>query len=139
MSRLPEVRRLMVEDFLDQKEWIGALFSPLNVFQDGVVSALNKGISIRDNVAGDIIRQTATKSPTESDTILLPWNPKLGAPVAVYIGDVKRVDGNSFVATAAFGLQWKYVSSVGIVVTNLLGVTPSSDNKYLITYVIFAG
>lgn len=139
MSRLPEIRRLMVEDFLDQKEWIGALFSPINLFQDGVISALNKGISIRDKVAGDIIRQTATKSPTDSDIIILPWNPKLGQPVAIYIGDVKRVDGNPFVAASAFGLQWKYVSSVGIAVTNLLGVTPSNDNKYLITYVIFAG
>ncbi len=139
MSKLPQVKRLFVEDFLDQKEWIGNLFTPLNGFIDGVMLCLNKGISVRDNCSGDIIKQPVLKVPTEASPLTVPWESKLGSPIAVMVGDVRRVDGNSFVLTEAVGIQWKYDGKGGILVTNLIGITPSTENQYTITYVIFAG
>jgi hypothetical protein len=139
MSKLPQMRRLLVEDFLDQKEWIGNLFTPLNVFMDGVVASLTNGISVRDNCAGDIVTLVTTRVPTVADPIIVGWNQKFGSPTAVYIGNVARVDGKTFALTATPGIQWNYVSKSGIIVTNLFGVVPSLVDKFNITYVIFAG
>jgi len=139
MSKLPAVRRLLIEDFIDQKDWIGNLFSPLNVFMDGTVSSLNKGISIRDNVAGDIIVSATSRVPTVSDPIVLPWNNRLGIPASVHIGNITRVDNEQLTLANALFFQWKYDSSKGILITNIIGITPSSTDKYNITYTVFAG
>lgn len=139
MSKLPQIRRLLVEDFLDQKEWIGNLFTPLNVFMDGVVSSLTKGISIKDNCAGDIMTITTTRVPTVAVPIILGWDYRLGTPKSVHIGNVARVDGNTFALTATPGVQWNYSSKDGILITNIFGVVPSQVDKFYITYVIFAG
>ena len=74
MSRLPQIRRLLVEDFLEQKDWITKLFTPLNTFMDGVVSVMNRSITLKDNCAADIIVSVADKNPTVADPIILPWS-----------------------------------------------------------------
>lgn len=139
MSKLPPVRRLLIEDFMDQKDWIGNLFTPINVFMDGVLGCLSKGISIRDNVAGDIIVNNTSRLPTVEKPIVLPWTSKQGIPVAIHIGNIQRVKGDNFTLATPVGFQWKYDSSQGILITNIMGLTPTSEDKYNITYVVFAG
>jgi hypothetical protein len=139
MSKLPQVRRLLIEDFLDQKDWIGNLFSPLNVFMDGVTTALSKGVSLRDNMAADIIVSLTDRVPTLAEPILLPWNSKLGAPLSVTIGNIQKAAGDNFTLASVVGIQWNYTASKGIMITNIIGLTPTSTDKYNITYTVFAG
>jgi len=139
MSKLPQVRRLLIEDFPDQKDWVGNLFSPLNVFMDGVISCLSKGISLRDNMAADIIVNNTSRVPTLKKPIVLPWNSRLGLPASITIGNITRVDGANFVLVAPVAIQWKYDFSQGILITNIIGITPTADDKFNITYTVFAG
>lgn len=139
MSKLPQIKRLFIEDFVDQKEWIERLITPLNGFMDGVMICLNKGISVKDNCSGDIIKQTVLSVPSETSPLTIPWDIKRGTPVALYIGDVKRADGTSFTLATAVFAQWKYAGKDGIIITNLLGITPTTDLKYNLTFVIFTG
>jgi len=139
MSKLPQVRRLLIEDFPDQKDWVGNLFSPLNLFMDGVITCLSKGISLRDNMAADIIVNNTSRVPTLEKPIVLPWNARLGLPTSITIGNITRVDGANFILVAPVAIQWKYDSTQGILITNIIGITPTSDDKFNITYTVFAG
>ena len=138
MSKLPQVRRLLVEDFLEQKDWISKLFNPLNTFMDGVISVMTRGITLRDNCAADIISSIAYKAPTEADPIILPWSLSQ-RPVSLHVGNIVRTDGDTTTLSAASGVQWKYDGKKGLQITKIFGVTPSMTDKYTITYVIFTG
>lgn len=53
------------EDFQDQKDWIGKLFSPLNQFLGDVVRAFNNGFTIEDNLYQEI-REIKFKNSTNN-------------------------------------------------------------------------
>lgn len=50
MARLPTIRSFRIEEFTDQKSWIGRLLSPLNEFITSIVIALSNGLTFRDNL-----------------------------------------------------------------------------------------
>lgn len=50
--RVKTTQRLRVEDFPDQKDWIGKLVSPLNDFLTQAIKILNDGLQFTDNFIG---------------------------------------------------------------------------------------
>jgi len=50
--QLPVTSRLAVEDFPDQKSWIGKLLSPFNSFLQNVSYALNGSLTFGQNIQG---------------------------------------------------------------------------------------
>lgn len=138
MSDLPQIRRLLVEDFLEQKEWISKLFIPLNNFMDGTFSALNRGITLRQNMAADIKTVTLNRVPTALDYASIAWNiPQ--KPISLHIGRIQRTDNTAVVLAAAVAVQWEYDLTKGLRLTNLIGLTPTSTTTYDLTLVIFTG
>lgn len=138
MSQLPQVRRLLVEDFMEQKDWIGKLFTPLNSFMEGTVGVLTKGIGIKDNCSADIQKVTLNVVPTVKSPVALRWDLPT-APVSVHVGNVALVTNDDFVLTATVGIQWKYDSVKGLRIVNVVGITPTNTTQYVLTLVIFAG
>lgn len=138
MSELPQIRRLLVEDFLEQKNWISKLFIPLNSFMDSIFTCFNRGITIRQNMAADIKVVTLDKVPSAADSQKILWTlPQ--APISVHVGNIRRTDGTVFALAAPIQIQWTYDNGAGLALTNLLGVTPSSTATYDLTLVIFTG
>lgn len=138
MARLPQIRRLLVEDFISQKEWIAKLFQPINGFMEGVASVFDRNISIKDNMAADLITITLEKVPTVADPFPVKWS--LGArPMSVHVGNVVKTDNTALTLTAGVFVQWAYDANNGLRLTNIVGVTPSSTTKYNLTLVIFTG
>lgn len=138
MSELPQIRRLLVEDFMEQKEWISKLFIPLNNFMDGTFGALNRGITLRQNMAADIKVVTVNRVPTAADYIGVPWTiPQ--KPISVHVGRIVRTDNTAVVLAAAIQIQWEYDTNKGLRLTNLLGVTPTATATYDLTLAIFTG
>ena len=138
MSDIPQIRRLLTEDFNEQKSWIAKLFSPLNVFMDGVLAALSRGITIRQNMAADIKTFEIDKAPTVADYWPVSWSLPV-PPLCVHVASVTRKDGADFTLAAAVGVQWKYDSIKGFRITNIVGVTPSTANVYVLTLTVFTG
>jgi len=138
MSQLPQVRRLLVEDFMDQKDWIAKLFTPINNFMDGVTLALDRGISIRDNMAADIKTVTVNYVPTELKPIKVQWNLP-SKPIAVLVGNTQRTNLAYFFPATTVGIQWKYSAVSGLILTDLIGITPTDAEQYILTLVIFTG
>jgi hypothetical protein len=138
MSKLPQVKKLLVEDFLEQKDWISKLFQPLNLFMDGVLSILNRGLTIKENLQADIKTVTLDRVPTEENPMNVQWGLKY-APVSVHIGNIAKERFSSFNLAAAVNIQWLYDGQKGLRITNIVGLTPTGTDKYILTLVIFTG
>lgn len=52
MARLSATQRLIVEDFPDQKDWIGNLLDPINEFITKTLLTINGGIEFSSNIIG---------------------------------------------------------------------------------------
>jgi len=138
MSKLPQVRRLMVEDFIEQKDWIANLFTPLNIFMEQTYQVLNRGINLKDNIQGDIQTVTIGFIPTVAAPLTLAWSLPT-KPQAIHVGQVTRKDKADFTLTAAVQVQWKYDSKVGLRLVNVVGITPTNASQYDLTLIIYAG
>jgi hypothetical protein len=138
MSEIPQIRRLLVEDFMEQKDWISKLFIPLNNFMDGTFTALNRGVTLRQNMAADLKIVTVNRVPTSADYIGIPWTiPQ--KPISLHIGRIVRTDNTAVVLANAVQVQWEYDSSKGLRLTNLIGITPTATATYDLTLAIFTG
>lgn len=137
MAQLPPVRRLVVEDFQQEKKWIGKLFQPLNTFMEQTLSAFARNLTLKENVAADILTVTLSSVPTLASPAAIAWSLKK-APVAIFVGTASRLDGASFTASAAIWIQWQFGAS-GLQITNLVGITPTSSIQYSLTLVAFTG
>lgn len=137
MSKLPQLKRLVVDDFQDQKSWISKLFLVVNPFMESMVGCLNQAITVRENMAADILSVTFSSVPTPSAPLIVGWKQR-SIPISIHVGKCVRLDGASFTATAAIGIQWAWTEK-GLAITNLLGVVPNQSNKYILTLVCFTG
>jgi hypothetical protein len=138
LSNLPQTRRFLVEDFIDQKDWIAKLFTPLNQIFEGVFGIINRGITIKDNMLGDVQTVQIDYVPTVAKSFQLAWALSV-PPRAIHVGNIQRANYDDFTISAAVQVQWKFDSKNGLRLTNIVGVTPSNATQYLLTLIIFAG
>lgn len=89
MSKVPQVKRLLVDEFPDQP-WIEPLIQSLNQFMDGVVSNLNNGLTVEDNMAG-IVREVELDG---NMPLKIAWNLN-SKPKSVLVGDWYKTDGST--------------------------------------------
>ena len=137
MARIPSIKRLVVEDFADQKSWIGKLFLILNQFLGVTVAALNRGITVNDNMAA----QTTVLNIDLSQPIPYPvsfLNTIPGQPriVGVTIWNVTENSGSPATITNATSLAWTY-SGNQISIQNVAGLT--TGKKYFLTVACYSG
>lgn len=150
MAGLPPLRRLLIEDFPDQKKWIGPLLLVVNNFFEAVVGALNKSLSIVQNTTSDLKAVVLSNVPTPNTSggaagpTSVAWS-KNSAPVAVLVGNVTQFTGNplqatTFTLSSAVQVQWS-MSQDGksLQITGVAGITPSSSTQYALTLICIAG
>lgn len=134
MAKLPPVQRLVTEDFSDQKKWIGKLLSPINQFMESIYQSLNRGLTLKDNLAADVLEtQLEGVFPAK-----IAWTLK-SKPVAVLVGQVELVSGATVSLSSAVGIRWSYNGQGVLQIDQVLGITPSATAKYRLTLVCFTG
>ena len=134
MAKLPNQRKLLPEDYPTEKSWIPALLAPINRFFEDVVRSLNKGLTIKENMAGDLI----TVVIDGVYPVDVAWT--IAPPKAVIIGQCREVSGTHTVPADAISLDWEYTASGRLRVNGVPGlVGPSSTNKFNLTLVVFTG
>lgn len=99
MGRLNATRKLIVEDFPDQKDWIGDLFVVINDFITKVSSILNGNVEFSTNVIGvekelDFVYVSDVASLPQKIKWDLSVRPRAFYMVAAYEGQPKIA--NSF-------------------------------------------
>ena len=139
MSNLPEVRRLLIEDFSDvEGDWIERLIYPINQFNEQVYNVLNKGVSVTDNILGTIVTATFT-TPTDYvanqtfNPVSLLWKFKV-QPSLVLMGRIYETDSTAIMKTAAVMTDWILASANQVQVRYITGLKNST--KYTATFLI---
>ncbi len=130
MSRLPQLKRLVAEDFPDQKAWIRPLFSVINSFMESVVATLDRAVTVSENLEAEIKTVTFTSVPTASNPVTLSWG-FTASPTALVVGNIVGATLSN-----AVSIQWTY-GGEGLRITNLIGVTPTSTSPISLTLVCF--
>lgn len=132
--KLSQLRRLVVEDFEEQQEWIGPLLNNINKMVEELYAALNKGLTTTDNEAGAI-----KTFSWDGSTIDLAWDlPR--KPIGAWIVDVVDLETASKPTLAnAISLVWQYTQTGGLQIIQIPGLTASSSQKYEITIKAITG
>jgi hypothetical protein len=134
MAKLPGQKRILTEDFPDQKKWIPALLGPVNKFFEDITRALNKNITIAENMNGDVLTVTIDGVyPLD-----IAWK-LTSPPVAAFIGQCREVNGAHTTFTNALFLDWEFTAAGTFRINNIAGLTASSTNRYRLIIVTFAG
>lgn len=137
MSKIPTIRRLNVEDFPDQKKWIGKLFDSLNTFIINVVQSFSNQITIAENMLAQIDRvrvRTAlayTSGTPQPDYCELFEPAKYairfkGAPVLVILGSCAEVAGNRVTNFQATTVDWSYQDGA-VTINAVSGLQPEKQ------------
>lgn len=127
----PPLRRLYVEDFPDQKAWIGPLLQVLNEFMENVNFALNRQLTIGQNFLAQIKELDVVGGVPLNFATTVP-----GKVVGLWIVNAYEANNTSAVLTSALYTDWSQNNSQ-IIINNVSGLTAAT--KYKITFVVIGG
>ena len=124
--------KLTLEDFKDQRDWIGPLFSVLNQFTGDIVQAFSNAINIEDNLYQEIkeikFKNSSQNFPLKFAT-KFKANPKGILPIYLYNNTL------SAYSTQTPQVAWGYADG-DVSMTSITGLT--ADSTYTIRlYVIY--
>lgn len=124
MSKIRSNKRLTVEEFPEQKDWIGKLFQQINDFVTETIKIVNGGITFTDNVSGadhefDFTYQT--------DAISLPigftW------PLAVPPKALQVVNATANLSPVILVAAWDYTQTGLVRLTSVVQVISGSPGS----------
>ena len=91
MAAPPSKRVIATDEIVNPPSWLEKVVSPVNAFIKGVSSALDRGLTLRENFAGEV-RVVEVTPPEDWVTppLALGWNPVPDAPPLAFR---KQLDG----------------------------------------------
>lgn len=132
MSKLTPAK-LTLEDFKEQRAWIGPLFSILNALTGELVSLLNNGLTIEDNLKQEIkelkFKNSAVDYPVKFTT-KFKSQPKGLFPIYFYNNTL------SIYSIQTPWVEWSYADGL-ISISNVSGLT--ADYSYTIRLLVIYG
>jgi hypothetical protein len=137
MAALPPIRNITKEDLRGAPEWINFLLSPLNQFMNAVYNALDRNLTLGENLAANTVK---VSFKTTSDYDFATWqiinlsNPIKDRPTCVLIGDIKEKDSekNTIITAAPFPV-WDYLNGQ-IRIKFITGLI--ADKRYNVTFLV---
>ena len=135
MTKLPSIKRLAVEDFAGQKDWIGKLFAPINQFFESIASALNGGLTFADNMSA-VVRSISVPNGSASFPLYFSWGKKV-KPIGLWVVNARETSGTHTNFSSAISADWEYTTD-GLVKINAFPGLPTSTG-YTVTVVAITG
>lgn len=130
MGRLPSIKNLKTEDYLEQKSWIGKLLAPLNQFMQVVYSTLNGGIEFGTNIRSQVTEVTYEVGVT---SFPIRFQSSIGKPQGLLVVNVVDISDTPTTLSAAVFPDWSYVQ--GMVHINALVGLSTAGKKYRLTVI----
>jgi len=131
MSKVPEFRRFLREDFKEAPNWIERLFIPLNLFLEQTYTLVNKNLTIGDNISGKWFTTSfstgASYTTGAFEPILIPWDVSKSCE-AVIVGYVREASDSYTVITNAVSVDWLQISASQVRVNYIAGL--QNSKKY---------
>jgi hypothetical protein len=125
MAKLPAINQIKKEDFPDQG-WIEKLLSPINSFMRSVYQALNKGITVGDNLSGQ--SKTIDFVYSASGSVSFAWNSP-SRPEHVWVTGVVSYGAQP---TAAVWANWTF-DGTAVTLNQITGLT--AGERYKLTVI----
>ncbi len=136
MATKPTVKQILTESLPTTKEFgwlIPSLISPLNLFMDQVSRALNRRLTVAENLDGDI--KTVTLDGVFP--VKIAWD--RAKPKSILVGGWTQTTGTTTAPTATVGVNWSYNQAGQIQIDAVYGITPATTLKYQLTLQIHCG
>lgn len=117
--------KFTVEQFQEQADWIGNLFSGLNIFINDVVINFTNNLTVSDNLYQEI---KEIKFQNSAANLPLKFKAKFNAyPKLVYLGYVFNNTLGAYATglTAAPFIEWSFANGE-ITISSITGLTASS-------------
>lgn len=132
MARLSNIKRIIKEQLpSDVQKWIDTILFPLNDAISQFTNALNKQLTVTDNMNGTIknFRLTSSQFPFTFNHGLTQQ------PTVLIIGQINDTSGSPTTFTAAPYAQWSIGSAAStITVQTITGLDPAKT--YSVTFLI---
>ena len=120
MSKINTTKKLVIEDFpAEVRPWLRKLLDPLNRFLEQTYFALVQGLTVNDNLKGQVTTLTVTANQTYP--MKFAWN-RNERPSAVWAGNMVESTGST---VSAFSTSWIYDS--GTVKITFTGLDSSKE------------
>ena len=134
---ISKFKRILRTDYADQfKDLVDKLGFSLNNTIESIVSALNKGISLQDNIQCTVktlqVTVDSTGKPTTSTSFTMSISQK---PIGVVCLNAQNTTNSSSYSTSGITVYWTLQNS-SIVINNITGLL--ANNTYQLTLVAFA-
>lgn len=125
MAKLPTIKKLIFEEIDQTVKWLPKLLAPTNSFFESVYSALNKGLTVTDNMDGEIREVTLDGTYPYK----LKWSRK-SAPKAAWIAY------SDTTPSAGVFLHWEYTADGMFSIISVEGLTPTAAAKVTVRIII---
>lgn len=133
--KLPTIKKILREDLKDAPSWVDGLIGPLNGFMETVYQALNKNITLSENIGSFLTEQTfktVTTYPTGQGNISFQ-NELKTRPVGVILMQI--YDRQTFTPPPGpTSIQWT-LDVNQIVVYPITGL--EADKTYVVRLAVF--
>lgn len=130
MAELPTIKRVLRQDLgRDVPSWVDSLLSPLNQFMEEIYSALNKSLTIPENVQGQKITlnfKTLSNYTTKNFTEIVFRN-NLGKRMnLILVGNIVKVNDPSHKFDSVF-VSWYDNGDGTVTIRYISGLENSSE------------
>ncbi len=133
MAKLPKQKKILPDQFPKQ-DFMPELLTPLNSFMDDVTSALNKSLTFKENIAGEVL--TVTIDGIYPIDVL--WTNK-SRPVAAWLGYCRELSGVHTNFTDPLFLDWEMAANDKFRINNITGLAASNTHKYQVVIIAING
>ena len=134
--KLPSQKKILREDLKGAPEYVNGIIDPVNTFMEKTYQALNKNITLTDNIASfvkEITYKTTSTYPTGQPTITFK-NEIRTRPIGVL--PMQAYDKATYVpAPGPLYIPWVIDDAGDIMVYTITGL--EADKTYLIRLVVF--
>lgn len=133
--RLPNIQKILRQDVAEAPDWILKIIGPINGFFEEVYSGLNRNITLRENIACNIVDvqfNTSATYPTIFTALSLPSKLRSVAEGVVILKISEKADNMTLISDPV-SLQWTPVEGgVRIDMVNGLAVSKTYNMRVLI-------
>jgi hypothetical protein len=136
MAKLPQLKRIVVEDFPSQKSWIGKLLASLNEFFTEVVAALDHNLTFRDNLLSMVYTLDITNPVSYP---LYFKNTMKVKPQALWVGQVTEVNAASPTISSAVYVDWQDAGDGRVKINGTYGLSTTAGKRFLVTLYVMGG
>lgn len=132
--KLPTIKKIMREDLKSAPDWVGRLIDPVNSFMESVYTALNKNITLYDNISSfvkEVTYRTPATYPTGVDNVSFLNELRTRATGVVIL---QAFDNATYTPVSIGNIAWIEDAS-GIVIYPVTGLQASKT--YTFRFAVF--